>query len=67
MTPRDVMEFFAFEPIDEVTRALMQRRLQNNFPGDYKVEILPDRSGFEIIFASSQSQTLWMLKHGPIG
>jgi hypothetical protein len=67
MTPRDIMEFFAFEPIDEVTRALMQRRLQNNFPGDYEVKILADRSGFEIIFGSSQSQTLWMLKHGPIG
>jgi len=60
------MEFFAFEPIDEVTRALMQRRLQNNFPGDYEVKILEDRSGFEIIFDSPESQTLWMLTHGPL-
>jgi hypothetical protein len=60
------MEFFAFEPIDEVTRALMQRRLQMNFPGDYEVKILEDRSGFEIIFDSPESQTLWMLTHGPL-
>jgi hypothetical protein len=60
------MEFFAFEPIDEVTRALMQRRLQMNFPGDYEVKILEDRSGFEIIFDSPESQTLWMLTHGPV-
>jgi hypothetical protein len=60
------MEFFAFEPIDEVTRALMQRRLQMNFPGDYAVKILEDRSGFEIIFDSPESQTLWMLTHGPL-
>jgi hypothetical protein len=66
MTPRDVMEFFAFEPIDEVTMALMQRRLQMDFPGNYKVEISPDRSGFEIIFDSPESQTLWMLTHGPL-
>jgi hypothetical protein len=66
MTPRDIMEFFAFEPIDEVTRALMQRRLQMDFPGNYKVEISPDRSGFEIIFDSPESQTLWMLTHGPL-
>jgi len=66
MTPRDVMEFFAFEPIDEVTRALMHRRLQMDFPGDYEVKILEDRSGFEIIFDSPESQTLWMLTHGPL-
>ena len=66
MTPRDVMEFFAFEPIDEVTRALMQRRLQINFPGEYEVKILEDQSGFEIIFGSPESQTLWMLTHGPM-
>jgi hypothetical protein len=60
------MEFFAFEPIDEVTRALMQRRLQMNFPGDYEVKILEDRSGLEIIFDSPESQTLWMLTHGPL-
>jgi hypothetical protein len=60
------MEFFAFEPIDEVTRALMQRRLQIQFPGDYEVKILEDRSGFEIIFDSPESQTLWMLTHGPL-
>jgi hypothetical protein len=66
MTPRDVMKFFAFEPIDEVTRALMQRRLQMDFPGNYKVEISPDRSDFEIIFDSPESQTLWMLTHGPL-
>jgi len=66
MTPRDVMEFFAFEPIDEVTRALMQRRLQINFPGEYEVKILEDQSGFEIIFGSPESQTLWMLTHGPL-
>ena len=64
MTPRDVMEFFAFEPIDEVTRALMQRRLQIQFPGEYEVKISEDRSGFEIIFDSPESQTLWMLTHG---
>jgi len=64
MTPRDVMEFFAFEPVDEVSRALMQRRLQIQFPGDYAVWILEDRSGFEIIFDSPESQTLWMLTHG---
>ena len=66
MTPRDIMEFFAFEPIDEVTRALMQRRLQIQFPGDYEVKISEDRSGFEIIFDSQESQTLWMLTHGPL-
>jgi hypothetical protein len=66
MTPRDVVEFFAFEPIDEVTRVLMQRRLQIQFPGDYEVRILEDRSGFEIIFDSPESQTLWMLTHGPL-
>ena len=66
MTPRDVMEFFAFEPIDEVTRALMQRRLQIQFPVDYEVRILEDQSGFEIIFDSPESQTLWMLTHGPL-
>ena len=66
MTPRDVMEFFAFEPIDEVTRALMQRRLQIQFPGDYEVRISQDRSSFEIIFGSPESQTLWMLTHGPL-
>ena len=66
MTPKDVMGFFAFEPIDEVTRALMQRRLQINFPGDYEVRISKDRSGFEIIFHSPESQTLWMLTHGPL-
>ena len=66
MTPRDVMEFFAFEPIDEVTRALMLLRLQIQFPGDYEVKILEDRSGFEIIFDSPESQTLWMLTHGPL-
>jgi hypothetical protein len=60
------MEFFAFEPIDEVTRALMQRRLQIQFPGDYEVRILEDQSGFEIIFDSPESQTLWMLTHGPL-
>jgi len=60
------MEFFAFEPIDEVTRALMQRRLQIQFPGDYEVRISEDRSGFEIIFDSPESQTLWMLTHGPL-
>jgi hypothetical protein len=60
------MEFFAFEPIDEVTGALMQRRLQINFPGDYEVRISEDRSGFEIIFRSPESQTLWMLTHGPL-
>ena len=60
------MEFFAFEPIDEVTRALMQRRLQIQFPGDYEVRISEDRSGFEIIFDSPESQTLWMLTHGPM-
>lgn len=60
------MEFFAFEPIDEVTRALMQRRLQIQFPGDYEVKILENRSGFEIIFDSPESQTLWMLTHGPL-
>jgi len=60
------MEFFAFEPIDEVTRALMQRRLQIQFPGDYEVKISEDRSGFEIIFDSPESQTLWMLTHGPM-
>lgn len=60
------MEFFAYEPIDEVTRALMQRRLQIHFPGAYRVEISPDRSGFEIIFDSPHSQTLWMLAHGPL-
>jgi hypothetical protein len=60
------MEFFAFEPIDEVTRALMQRRLQIQFPGDYEVKILEDRSGFEIIFDSPESQTIWMLTHGPL-
>ena len=60
------MEFFAFEPIDEVTRALMQRRLQIQFPGDYAVRISEDRSGFEIIFDSPESQTLWMLTHGPL-
>ena len=60
------MEFFAFEPIDEVTRTLMQRRLQMDFPGDYEVRILEDRSGFEIIFDSPESQTLWMLTHGPL-
>jgi len=66
MTPRDVMEFFAFEPIDEVTRALMQRRLQIQFPGEYEVKISEDQSGFEIIFGSPESQTLWMLTHGPL-
>ena len=66
MTPRDVMEFFAFEPIDEVTRAFMQRRLQIQFPGEYEVKISEDRSGFEIIFNSPESQTLWMLTHGPL-
>jgi len=60
------MEFFAFEPIDEVTRALMQRRLQIQFPGEYEVKISEDRSGFEIIFNSPESQTLWMLTHGPL-
>jgi hypothetical protein len=45
---------------------LMQRRLQMDFPGDYKVKILEDRSGFEIIFDSPESQTLWMLTHGPL-
>ena len=62
MTPDEVFLFFAYEPCDEVTRVKLERVLRQNCPGDYHVEIMPDRSGFEIVFDTAEAETMWRLR-----
>ena len=66
MTPDQVFQFFEFEPCDEVTRVKLERVLQANCPGDYRVVLRADRSGFDIEFLTKAAETLWLLTHGPI-
>jgi len=64
MTPHDIMLFFAYEPCDEVTRVKLERLLKVNCPGDYRVVLREDHSGFDIEFATPEAETFWTLRYG---
>ena len=66
MTPDQVFQFFEFEPCDAVTRVKLERVLRANCPGDYRVVLREDRSGFDIEFANEAEETRWLLSYGPI-
>lgn len=66
MTPHDIFLFFAYEPCDEVTRQKLERTLKLNCPGDYRVVLRSDATGFDIDFDNEAAETLWLLTHGPI-
>ena len=66
MTPDQVFMFFEFEPCDAVTRTKLERVLKANCPGDYRVIMREDHSGFDIEFATGEAETHWLLTYGPI-
>lgn len=69
MSPKTVDELWswiAFEPVDEVTRMILEKKMQTYFPGAYSITIKEDKSGFDLTWHRDQDRSLWILKHGPI-